>query len=312
MKILFKKIYEHDMDLLILEEFLTDRGFAKLFLDKVGLPVDYDSCEGVHSYSDEDGESDITFILQYGNRKKALLIENKIDAPTMKEQSERYKKRGEKGKTAGLYEEYRILLAAPRAYHKEHANDPNANYENRIEHEEMEAYLRSRGDGHAGFKAEMLAFAIKEKKTGYLMQENQATTEFWRALKIFCEEKYPDLALLYEGEGKGGRSIWPQFRTSLGNIKVVYKSEKGSVELEFPGYGEKTGDLRRLTEAAAGEPLQIRKAGKAASIYKYSNRWVTDFSRPFVKQEIYVNEVLQVVEQLCVLAGKLNLKDIYP
>jgi hypothetical protein len=36
--IAFQKIYEHDMDLLIIEEFISNRDFARLFLDKLQLP----------------------------------------------------------------------------------------------------------------------------------------------------------------------------------------------------------------------------------------------------------------------------------
>ena len=61
----FKKIYEHDMDLLILEEFVSEKSFAKIFLKKVGYADDYFKVEALHSCSDAHGESDLMLILHY-------------------------------------------------------------------------------------------------------------------------------------------------------------------------------------------------------------------------------------------------------
>ena len=57
------------MDLLIIEEFISDRNFAKLFLDKLQLPENYTIFKAYHSLADTDGESDITLILQYPDKK---------------------------------------------------------------------------------------------------------------------------------------------------------------------------------------------------------------------------------------------------
>lgn len=113
----FKKIYEHDMDLLIIEEFISDRNFARLFLDKLQLSNNYTIQKASHSMADSDGESDITLILQYPDKRVALLIENKIDAQTMPEQSERYHKRAQKAVSRGEYDCYYVMLAAPADYH---------------------------------------------------------------------------------------------------------------------------------------------------------------------------------------------------
>ena len=102
----FKRIYEHDMDLLIIEEFISDRNFARIFLDKLQLSNDYVVCKAIHSLADADGESDITLILQYPDKKVGLLIEDKIDAQTMPEQSERYHKRAQKAISRGEYDCY--------------------------------------------------------------------------------------------------------------------------------------------------------------------------------------------------------------
>ena len=141
----FKKIYEQDVDLLIIEEFVSDREFARIFLDKLRLADDYTVQKVFHSLSDSDGASDITIILKYPSKRIALLIEDKIDAQTMPEQSGRYHKRAQKAVSRGEYDDYYVMLAAPVDYHREHEKDSNADYEYRVYYEEMQAYLSARG-----------------------------------------------------------------------------------------------------------------------------------------------------------------------
>ena len=63
MKIRLDTTLERDIDLLIIEEFITDETFAKIFLDSVGIGSSYVIDEAIHSKTDANlGESDIVFI----------------------------------------------------------------------------------------------------------------------------------------------------------------------------------------------------------------------------------------------------------
>ena len=305
-----KKIHEHDMDLLIMEEFVSDRAFAKIFLDKLHLSDEYSVCKVVNSLSDADGESDITLILQYQGRKVALLLENKIDAQTMPKQSERYHIRGETGRARGDYSEYFVLLVAPADYHKEHLNDANAAYEYRVCYEELAAYFASKDSLRAQFKEEMINSAIREKKAGYIVQEHESVTEFWSKLRQFCKENYPGLAMVGADAPKGAAASWPEFRTSLGTIKVVYKSQKGFVDLEFPRYGDRTGDLITLFKDYLTKDMQVCKTGKSASIRLSNDEWAIDFTRDFESCRGVIDEVLGAVSKLCALAATQNLSNL--
>jgi len=309
--VVLKKIYERDMDLLIIEEFLADRGFAQLFLDKLNLPSDYVVVKAAHSLADADGESDITFILQYPDKRVALLIEDKIDAVTMPKQSERYCKRGAAGMSNGEYDEYFIMLVAPADYHREHANDNNADYDRRICYEELREYLSKQAHIRAAFKTEMIDCAIKEKKAGYQVQEVPAVTEFWMHLRRFCKEHYPHLVIKGEDAPKGATAVWPEFRTSMTNLKVVYKSQKGYVDLEFPKYGNHEGDLKLKIKNHMTPPMQIWNTGKSASVRISDDKWKLDFSQDFYLHTDVLHEVLQAVSTLCDLASKLNYADLY-
>lgn len=307
----FRKIYEHDIDLLVMEEFLCDPGFVQIFLEKVGLGTDCTVIKAAHSLSDSDGESDLTFVLQYPGKKIAILVEDKIDAQTMPEQSERYHRRAEKAKERGEYDKHFVFLVAPEDYRNEHINDANANYEHWVSYEELGTYLRSRGDIRAEFKAAMFDFAVREKKTGYQVQEVETVTEFWRQLRQYCKMNFPELEMVGEDGPKGAAAVWPEFRTSLKNVKVFYKSQRGMVDLEFPGYGERKADLDKILRGRLSESMRTRVTGKSASVRIEDERWKLDFTQRFEKYEVVIDEVFRAVSELCSLAEQFNYCDLY-
>ena len=97
MEIKIDSLLERDMDFLIMEEFIADKDFAKIFLDTVQISGDYVIDKAYHSKVDADyGESDLVFVLNFGDFLHAIHIEDKVDAPAMPEQHERYHKRAEK------------------------------------------------------------------------------------------------------------------------------------------------------------------------------------------------------------------------
>ena len=78
MNIKIEKVLERDIDLLIINNFINNK-LLKLFLDKLDLKG-YKINEIEHSNVDyEQGEPDITVIIENKNYKIGLLIENKIN-----------------------------------------------------------------------------------------------------------------------------------------------------------------------------------------------------------------------------------------
>ena len=299
------------MDLLILEEFISDKCFARLFLNKVGLDENYTVISATHSLSDSDGESDITFVLQFPNRKVALLIEDKIDAQTMPEQSTRYQKRGDSGITHGEYDDFHVMLAAPESYLKEHKNDPNADYSHKISYEELLGYFNTQHTARASFKAAVVKFAITEKESGYRVQEVKSVTEFWAKFRAFSKVNYPELIMLGSDSPKGASAAWPEFRTKLHNVKVIYKSQKGFIDLEFPGYGTKDGVLHQIIKPHLKSQMNICKTGKSASVRLENPLWILDFTKDFEQSIPVIHEILQAVSVLCELASALDYYDLY-
>ena len=70
MKINFDTVLERDMDLLIMEEFISDPAFAQIFLNSIGITSAYTIEQAIHSLTDADlGESDIDFTLNVDGRR---------------------------------------------------------------------------------------------------------------------------------------------------------------------------------------------------------------------------------------------------
>ena len=119
MKFQFDTTLERDIDLLIMEEFVSDKDFAQLFLDAVGLNCDCIVKDVIHSKTDAAlGESDVVIILEVNGKRHAIHIEDKIDALAMPRQHDRYLIRAQKDIEAGEYDSYSVLIVAPDKYLK--------------------------------------------------------------------------------------------------------------------------------------------------------------------------------------------------
>lgn len=69
----FLDVSEHDMDLLIMEEFVCNSCFRQIFLNKIEIKecvVD----KAYHSLADSNGESDITFIIDVNGVKYGIFL----------------------------------------------------------------------------------------------------------------------------------------------------------------------------------------------------------------------------------------------
>lgn len=164
----------------------------------------YQVCKCLHSFSDENGESDITIILENDNRKIELLIEDKINAKAMPKQYERYILRAEKQKHEGLFDNYYIFIVAPKSYID--SNMEAKKYDNKISYEEMLDYISGDVYGESLIKK-----AVEEKKKGYEVVENKLVTLFWEKYYEIVENKFGDLELTrYEG-ARGSDVNWPIF-----------------------------------------------------------------------------------------------------
>ncbi len=137
-------IYERDIDLLLVEELYASAEFQKWFSETIAnqlksLRPEFEPVKFLyahHSVANEYGESDL--IATYANKagqKLLLMIEDKINAALMSEQSERYEVRGDIEKKAGRIADFTTILIAPHKYFG--SSGRNLGFQTRVTYEQL-------------------------------------------------------------------------------------------------------------------------------------------------------------------------------
>jgi hypothetical protein len=104
--------------LLLLEDMNVSEEFCQWLAAQTSMPINsVDSHAAWHSIPDASlGESDLVMLITSGGGTFALLIENKIDAPAMPAQGERYSKRGNIEIQKGKWHWFSTCMVAPKLY----------------------------------------------------------------------------------------------------------------------------------------------------------------------------------------------------
>ena len=297
MKIRFDTTFERDMDLLIMEEFVSDMDFANIFLGALNVNGGYEIEEVIHSKIDaETGESDIVFILNMNNKRHAIHIEDKIDAIAMPEQCERYNKRAEKDIANGEYESYSVIIVAPEKYLIK--NEEAKKYTNKITYEEMREYFLSKNDLRSKYKLALINKAIDNQKSGYQWRANPGVVSFCAAMNEYKRDNYPKIP-------EGTVAWWPGYKTFIHGATIVLKANKGVVDLEFRN--TTTAELYSRLGGLISSEMQIEKTGKSASVrIKVSP---IDFEERFENNILKVDEAFGAIEKLFELSIELLKQD---
>ena len=237
MKLVLESVAERDVDLLVINKFMTDWKFANAFCSflKNPSPIDVNDIkvdEVHHSQMDNDGESDIFIIIRSNEKRIGIFIENKIDAIAMPDQHGRYIKRARKG-LGSKYDDYRIVLIAPDGYDNEEAKK----YENRISYETLKLIT---GDNYS---IALLDEAIRERKKGYEVIEDEKVTEFRNKYYQFIRDNYNYLNAKEVKGPAGAKAVWIGFDSLKKGTIIQHKSDRGYVDLEISGYGDKAAEF---------------------------------------------------------------------
>ena len=300
MEFSIEKVSERDIDLYIINKFINDSKFKELFLKKINCQ-NYQVCKCLHSFSDENGESDIIIILENDNRKIGLLIEDKINAIAMPKQYERYILRAEKQKHEGLFDNYYIFIIAPKSYID--SNNEAQKYDNKISYEEILDYISGDVYGESLIKK-----AIEEKKKGYDVVENKAVTLFWEKYYEMVENRFSDLKLnRYEG-ARGSDANWPIFFTPIEKIQIFHKSDRGFVDLTIRSVSQYYFEVYDIVKNVLKENMTLQKTGKSLAIRIRVPK--IDFEKDFKEQEENVIKCLEVVRELQKFMRKIDYMEI--
>lgn len=230
--------YERDIDILLAEEFSVSPAFLKWFLGQTRFAEHNDA--SIHdvfvSQSDTSGESDLVAIFEIANGTRlALHIENKIDAPFMPQQRERYDKRAATGVERGDYNEYEVILCAPKQYRE--TSTTAGSFATYISYEEIAAAIRNCDDSPRGkYRATFIETAAKRNANNWKRQDDEATNAFWNAAYEIGAREFPILEMKPLSLTKG--SSWITFRprdfpTHPVPVHIALKGFHGNVDLTF-------------------------------------------------------------------------------
>lgn len=293
MNIIIDTTLERDMDLLIMEEFISSPVFAKIFTDVVGIEQPYHIEQASHSVRDADlGESDIVFILNIDGHLHGLHIEDKVDAQAMPDQHGRYELRAQKDIVAGKYESYSVLIVAPAKYLETNAEAKK--YAHHVQYEQLRKYFADKTDPRSQFKLSIIDRAIYEQKSGYQWEANPGVVRFCTAMAERQKKAYPGLPV-------GSTAWWPTYPTLLKDTAIVFKANKGFCDLQF-GH-TLAQDLYARVKDYLSERMTVVQANKSASVrIAVSPIW---FEHDFEDNISEVDEALSALNELYELSKKL-------
>lgn len=292
MQISLETVLERDMDLLIIEEFISDPCFANIFLNAAGIADEYIVEHVIHSKMDAQyGESDIVVILKIGSRLHALHIEDKIDAIAMPNQCGRYHLRAEKDIANGEYQTYSILIAAPEKYLK---NNPEAQkYAHKVSFEQLQKHFAEKSDARSKYKYALISKAINAGKNGYQWEANPHVVRFCTAMYAYQAEHFP-------GMPKGTIAWWPTFKTIHKDISINFKANKGHCDLSFPC---PVDELYKQHKDRIHGRMTIEQTGKSSAI-RIAVKPIY-FEKAFEEHILEVHTALQAIKELIDFANEL-------
>ena len=306
MLINFNKVYERDIDLYVINNFCNDSAFLELFQSKINKK-NYRVYSAESSLEDIDGESDITIVLENEEKKIGLLIEDKIDARAMYNQSRRYIKRGEKGVREGKYDEFYTFIIAPQSYLE--TNSEAQKYQCKISYEELRDAVTDEY-GKALFEK-----ALEIKKKGYEPIVDVRTTRFWNSYYEYVDNHYPDIKLYKVKGPRGSKGGWPHVILPDKRAYIMHKSDRGYVDLTFNSLGEYYSGFYNYMKPRLETGMSIHRTGKSMAVRMMVP--FVDFHEEFEKYidaESDTDDMRKNMESILVLQGffyGLNVNEVY-
>ncbi len=302
MLINFDKVYERDIDLYVINNFCSYKSFLDLFLNRIGKSG-YSAVSAESSLSDENGESDITIVLEKENHKIGFLIEDKIDAVAMPNQSGRYLIRGERGIRDGKYDEFFVFIIAPESYLK--SNSEAKKYQYQISYEELLEVVTDE------YGKAVLSKALEIKKKGYEPVEDKIATKFWQDYYAYIDNNYKNVIDICKTDGpRGGKGGWPRIRTNDKRVYIMHKSDRGYIDLTFESMGAHYREFRSFVEPLLEEGMTIQRTNKSMAIRIEVP--VIDFHKEF---DTYKSEMKEIVDKIVFLTNyfykKIDVDELY-
>jgi hypothetical protein len=244
--------YERDIDLLLAEEFSVNADFAEWVKTKTSIHDKTARVADVFvSKSDNLGESDLIVLYEIeSERRFALMIEDKVDAPLQPAQVQRYRLRAQREIELGVCASFQVWLFAPR-YYLDHCTSQDE-FDGALSFEEIAAFLLAgRQSTRTAYRARFLETAAVRRSNNWVRQEDEATNSFWEAAYQIASRKFPILEMKRPRVTKD--SHWITFRpsdmpTQPKHVYLAFKGDRGQMDLTFSNvqahrFAERISDL---------------------------------------------------------------------
>lgn len=310
----FGAIPERDIDVFHTYSFALDEDYLRLFTDKLVWKLNEPVITSIEiSKVSCYGESDLTVCFASGDKKYGILIEDKIDAEAQPDQCARYYLRGDAGIENGDYDTYAVFICAPERYLK---SDYEADkYENHLSFEEIEKYLSYREDEFSKLRLKEIRHILYTPRSKFLSIPDENATALWLDYIDFVHERFPDLNL-YDGQRhkpKGGSWIEYKVPKGKGVVKLFHKTDKGILDLQFNGLGEKLDELSKIISNQIGDienqGFVIEQAGKSAVLRRRCGMAI-DYDKSFESQREIISEQVRWIQELTSIARDFDIEAI--
>lgn len=302
---IFSNIEERDTDFAIIRSFVNNDKVRELFFSLIKergeLVKVYHSLTQVES-DGHDGESDIILICENFSGKFAIFIEDKIAADPQPSQRERYEDRAKLLREKEGYDNYYVILCAPQEYL---SSEKAKKYELKISHEDINACLDEND-----FDRNVFNFSTLDKKQGYAVVKNDVVTDFWSNLYQFIDKYYPFLRLNKNEKARGSSAEWVTFPTGIRGLSVVWKANKGYIDLEFVGMADTPDIVGNILDKIGHSNEDLYKTGKSLSARRYiaSDKNVS-FHESFNQQVKEIEYNLNIISELFDIAKRIKYLD---
>ena len=295
MELILKAAFERDVDLVLVRAFYEENAVTQLFLQEGDRII-----EVQHSAMELHGESDLQIIVDRDSRRHAILIEDKVDAPAQPDQYVRYCERGDRGVKEGRWSSYSVFIAAPQKYLE---SDREAKkYPNKVSYEEIRDNLSDDPVSLA-----IIETALKKSEGLLPTVVDDAVTSFWEGYYDYHEANMPHLMLRVHRTKRGPNATWPDFQTVLKNVKILHKSERGVVDLQFRGMANQIAALEELVKPHIADDMSIEKTGNSAVVRLTVP--VMDFSKPFSIYQKQMPIVFHAIDRLNKVALAIDARE---
>ena len=295
-------IQERDIDLILLEEFLTDNSFCEWFVRETGLP-EFTECLGARKVIKDFGLGQTDILFSYKSLSKVIfvLLENSLDDSVQNEKYDNYLNKTLKYVTKKQCDEAFCVLTAPKLY-CEHQNY----FEHFISYESIADRFEFIDTRRSLFKSELLKIASKKQKKMYKPVNSLPVQKFWNSYWEFKKEHSPGIKMKKPGIVPHN-SDWPMlYDERLTGINFFHKLRKGNVDATFKNFPE---EQEYKIKENLPDWAEFIKHNKTFSIRISTHK--IDRLKDFEDQKLKVKKSLRKIEQLrnWIIENKMKLSD---